>query len=130
MAETKTTYPVNEVLGFSAGVKQMLTNYKTQMVAAGIDPTNLITRLGTDHDSLAVENDKQENLKTQEREQTKVVEAANTTAYTDGSNGCDMVITAFGRNSEQAQEAINLRKSVRPDTRAAAAKANKAKTTP
>jgi hypothetical protein len=108
----------------------MLTNYKTQMVTAGVDPTNLITKLGTEHDDLAVENDKQESLKTQLRNQTAVVDAAKTLAYNDGSNACDMVITAFGRSSEQAQEAINLRKSVRPDTRQAAAKANKAKTTP
>ena len=129
MAITNVTFPVNEVLGFSASAKQMLTNYKTQMVAAGVDPTALITKLGTEHDSLTVENDKQEGFKTQLRNQTAVVDAAKSLAYADGSNACDMVITAFGRNSEQAQEAINLRKSVRPDTRQTAAKAAKAKTT-
>jgi len=130
MPTNTVTFPVNEVLGFSASAKQMLTNYKPQMVAAGVDPTALITKLGTEHDTLAVENDKQEGLKTQLRDQTTVVETAKGKAYNDGSNACDMVITAFGRNSQQAQEATNLRKSVRPDTRQAAAKANKAKTTP
>jgi hypothetical protein len=124
------TYPVNEVIGFGSGTKQMLTKYQTQMVAAGVDPTALIAKLGTDTDSLSQENDKQEGLKTQEREQTTVVEGVKTTTYNDGSKACDMVITAFGRNSEEAQEAINLRKSVRPVSRSAAAKAAKAKTTP
>jgi uncharacterized protein (DUF1501 family) len=126
----KVSYPVNEVLGFGAGTRQMLTKYKTQMIAAGVDPTALITKLGTGGDTLSVENDKQEGLKTQLRDQTAVVNTANGSLYDDGSRGCDMVITAFGRGSEQEQEAINLRKSVRPDTRAATAKANKAKTTP
>jgi uncharacterized protein (DUF1501 family) len=128
MDNNHVTYPVNEVLGFSVSAKQMLTNYKTQMVAAGVDPTNLITRLGTGHDTLAVENDKQENLKTQLRDQTTVVDAAKADAYADSSNACDMVITAFGRNSQQAQEAMNLRKSVRPDTRKSATPATKTTT--
>ena len=42
------------------------------------------------------------------------VNAAAATAYGDASKGCDMVITAFGRGSAQAQEATNLRKGVRP----------------
>lgn len=130
MANTPVTFPVNEVLGFSASAKQMLTNYKTLMIAAGVDPTTLITKLGTEHDSLTVENDKQEGLKTQLRDQTIVVETAKADAYADGSKACDMVITAFGRNSSQAQEAVNLRKSVRPDTRSTASKTPKTKPTP
>jgi hypothetical protein len=51
------------------------------------------------------------------KDQTIVVDAANVAAYTDCSNACDMVITAFGRGSSQAQEAINLRKGVRPSPR-------------
>lgn len=117
MAETKTTYPVNEVLGFGSKVKAMLTKYQTQMIAAKIDPTDLIARLGPANQTLAQENDKQEGMKTTLREQTKTVEGLNTAHYRDGSNGCDMVITAFGRQSEEAQEAVNLRKGVRPVTR-------------
>jgi hypothetical protein len=127
MENTTVTFPVNEVLGFSVSAKQMLTNYKTQMVAAGVDPTNLITRLGTGHDSLALENDKQESLKTQLRDQTSTVDRAKADAYADSSKACDMIISAFGRISEQAQEATNLRKSVRPDTRKAANSAAKTK---
>lgn len=119
MAAKNVTFPVNEVLGMCAGAQQMLTDYKTDMTAAGVDPTALITKLGTDHDTLAVENDKQENLKTQERAQTAVVENVKGQAYADASNACDMVIAAFGKTSPQAREAMNLRKSVRPDTRQA-----------
>jgi hypothetical protein len=119
MAETKTTYPVNEVLGFASSAKDMLTTYKTQMTAAGVDPTALITKLGTDHTDLSAKNNVQEGFKTQLRDQTKLVEAANSLTYADCSRACDMIITAFGRNSEQAQEATNLRKSIRPVTRKA-----------
>ena len=117
MAETKTTYPVNEVLGFGSKVKAMLIKYQTQMVAAKVDPTDLIAKLGPANETLAEENDKQEGLKTSLREQTITVEGLNTAHYRDGSNGCDMVITAFGRQSEEAQQATNLRKGVRPVTR-------------
>jgi hypothetical protein len=128
MENTPVTYPVNEVLGLAASAKQMLTNYKTQMIAAKVDPTDLIALLGTDHDSLTVENDKQEGLKTQLRDQTTTVETVKADTYADASKACDMVITAFGRNSEQAQEAVNLRKSVRPSPHKTATAA--AKTTP
>jgi hypothetical protein len=117
MAETKTSYPVNEVLGFSAGVKQMLANYKAQMITAKVDPSDIIAKLGPNTDALALENGKQETLKTQLRDQTKLVEGLNTTAYADASQGCDLVIAAFGKRSEQAAEATRLRKGVRPVSR-------------
>lgn len=130
MDNTPVTYPVNEVLGFSASAKQMLTNYKAQMIAAKVDPTDLIATLGTDHDTLTVENDKQEGIKTQLRDQTTVVETAKADAYADASKACDMIITAFGRNSEQATEAVNLRKSVRPAPHKTASTAAKTKPAP
>jgi hypothetical protein len=114
MNDPDVTYPVNEVLGFSANVKQMLTTYSAQMIAAKVAPTDLIAKLGPDQTTLTEENNTQEGLKTQLRDQTPVVHAANTKAYNDASQGCDMVITAFGKRSAQAQEAINLRKAVRP----------------
>ena len=130
MDNTPVTYPVNEVLGMAASAKQMLTNYKTQMIAAKVDPTDLIATLGTDHDTLAVENDKQEGLKTQLRDQTTTVEGVKADTYAHSSKACDMIITAFGRNSEQAQEAMNLRKSVRPSPHKTASAAAKTKPTP
>lgn len=114
MADAKVTYPVNEVIGMSKGVMAMLTKYKTQMVAAKIDPTDKIASLDPDADGLADERDKQKGLQTAEREQTKIVNAKSAALYNSASNGCDMVITAFGKNSEEAKEAMNLRKSVRP----------------
>jgi hypothetical protein len=114
MSNPTVTYPVNEVIGLCANTKAMLTKYKTQMIAAKVDPTEVIAKLDPDKDTLSNENDKQEGLKTQLRDQTKVVNTSSTTAYNDCSRGCDMVITAFGRQSEQAQEATNLRKGVRP----------------
>jgi hypothetical protein len=108
MPNKKVTYPVNEVIGFCGTTEKMLTKYKTQMIAAKIDP---------EAKALAAANDVQEGFKTQLRDQTVLVNAANVAAYTDCSNACDMVITAFGRGSSQAQEAINLRKGVRPSPR-------------
>jgi len=93
----------------------MLETYKTEMIAAGVDPTALIAQLSPLHTTLNTENIKQEGMKTDLRAQTEVVEGAKTDTYTAASRGVDMVISAFGRTSQQAKEAIALRKSVRPE---------------
>jgi hypothetical protein len=54
------------------------------------------------------------------------VEASCDKAYSYASYVLDQVISAFGRNSEQAQEATNLRKKLHPAKTSAAAKAAKA----
>lgn len=117
MAKQKVTYPVNEVIGFCGTSEKMLLKYKAQMIAAKVDPSDLIATLGTDSTTLASANDVQEGIKTQLKDQTIVVNQAAADAYADCSNACDMVITAFGRGTSQAQEATNLRKSVRPSAR-------------
>jgi hypothetical protein len=114
MSTSKVTYPANEVVGFCASTAAMLTKYKAQMIAAKIDPTDLIAKLPVESKALSDANDVQEGIKTQLKDATKAVNAAVRPAYDDCSKGCDMVITAFGRGSSQAQEAINLRKGVRP----------------
>lgn len=114
MSDKKVTYPANEVVGFCASTAAMLTKYKTQMIAAKVDPTDLIAKLDPDGKAITAANDVQEGIKTQLKDATKAVNAVVATGYNDSSKGCDMVITAFGRGSSQAQEAINLRKGVRP----------------
>jgi hypothetical protein len=114
MAETKVNYPVEEVLGFCQSTKAMVNTYKTEMIAAGVDPTAQLAKLDPSVTKLNAENAVQENIKTQLRNQTPVVEAARNDAYGIASNLCDMVLTAFGRTSEQAREAMRLRKSLRP----------------
>lgn len=112
MADTKTTYPVEQVIGFCASTKGMLNTYKTEMIAAGVDPTALLALMDTDIADLNTQNAAQEALKTQLRNKTPIVEASKNTAYGNASKGCDMLISAFGRTSQQAQEATNLRKSL------------------
>jgi hypothetical protein len=65
MSNKKVSYPANEVVGFCASAGQMLTKYKTQMIAAKVDPTDLIAKLPIDSATLAKENDTQEGIKTQ-----------------------------------------------------------------
>ena len=112
MSDSKKTYPVEAVLGFCKSTKAMVNTYKTAMTAAGVDPTAMLAVLDPAVTSLNTENATQESIKTQLRNQTPVVEAARDKAYSVASNLCDQVITAFGRTSEQAQEATNLRKKL------------------
>ena len=114
MADTKVKYPVEEVLGFCQSTRDMATTYKTQMVTKGIDPTAMLALVETAQTDLSAKNTVQEGLKTQLRDQTLVVEAARDHAYSVAGNLCDQVISAFGRSSEQAQEATNLRKKLHP----------------
>ena len=125
MADTKVTYPVEDVLGFCTSTKDMVNTYKTQMTAKGVDPTAMLALMDTAKTDLSAKNAVQENLKTQLRDQTVIVEAARDTAYAKASNLCDQVITAFGRTSEQATEATNLRKKLHPKSPTPAAKAAK-----
>lgn len=114
MPEIKVTYPVEEVLGFCQSVTAMVNTYKTEMIAAGVDPTAGLAALDPAVTTLNAQNAVQENIKTQLRNQTPVVEAARNEAYGKASNLCDLLISAFGRTSQQAKEATNLRKSLRP----------------
>lgn len=130
MNTSKVTYPVNEVVGFCAATGAMLTKYKAQMIAAKVDPTDLIARLPVKSQAMTDANDVQEGIKTQLKDATTDVQNTVSSAYSDCSNGCDMVITAFGRGSSQAQEATNLRKSVRPAAHHETTTPAPAKTTP
>jgi hypothetical protein len=117
MPEKNVTYPVTEVLGFCDATIAMLNTHKTEMIAAGVDPTALITAIGATRDTLNTQNTAQEVIKTQLRNQTIVVDAANAAAYHKASNGCDRVIDAYGNTSEQAKEARNLRKGLQHKSR-------------
>lgn len=113
MAESKNTYSVESVLGFGSSVMAMLSTNKTVMTAKDEDPTARIARLGPLGEQLTVENAKQEKMKTDLREQTTTVERLKGEYYSLASGGCDKVLVAFGRGSEQAKEATNLRKKLR-----------------
>jgi hypothetical protein len=114
MSEKTTSYPVNEVLGFGDGTKEMLTALKAEMITKGVDPTAVIGLIGPAHTNLTTENIKQEGMKTALKVQTEVVENSKGALYTVSSQGIDLIISAYGRTSEKAKEATALRKSVRP----------------
>lgn len=114
MPDIKVSFGVEDVLGYCQSTADMVNGYKPQMVAKGIDPAAMLTALGTAQTDLSAQNNVQEGLKTQLRDQTALVEGARDRAYTIASNLCDQLITAFGRTSEQAKEATNLRKKLRP----------------
>ena len=114
MADTRVSYAVNDVIGFCNSTKEMLNTNKAAMIAADVDPTALMAQLTTVAGTLTTENATQENMKTQLRDQTTLVANTNAAAYVKASKGCDMLISAFGRTSEQAKEATNLRKGLRP----------------
>jgi hypothetical protein len=126
MPDIKVTYAVEDVLGFCQSTRDMVNTYKTQMAAEGVDPTAQLAQLDTTQTGLSTQNAAQESLKTQLRKQTMVVESARDKAYTVASNLCDQVITAFGKTSEQAQEATNLRKKLHPKTTSTTTQATKA----
>ena len=117
MATKKVTYPVTEIMGFCDAVVAMLNEHKTAMIAEDVDPTDLITAIGTEKTSLNTVNTQQEAAKTVLRTKTIAVDAAKITAYNKASKGCDQLIAAFGRTSEEAKEAINLRKGLKHESR-------------
>lgn len=117
MPESKNTYSVETVLGFSTSVKSLLNTNKTAMIAKDEDPTARMTSIDTTAQSLTAENATQEKMKTDLREQTAKVEQLKAQLYSLSSAGCDKVLACFGRTSEQAKEATNLRKSLKTERR-------------
>lgn len=120
MADKPVTYPVTEVLGFCDAVAALLTTHKTEMIADGVDPTALMAAIATKRDTLNTQNTAQEALKTQLKNQTAVVDAANSDAYHTASKGCDQVIAAYGNTATASTEARNLRKGLQHKSRTAA----------
>lgn len=123
---TNVTYPEEDVLGLCQDTTELVNSYKTKMIANGTDPTAALALLAPAQSDLSAQNKVQEGIKTQLRDQTPIVEAARDKAYSYSSYLIDQVISAFGRNSEQAKEATNLRKKLHPARTNAAAKATKA----
>jgi hypothetical protein len=114
------TLPVTDAIGFAQRTKEMLVNYQADMVAKGSDPAARLTRLDAQTNTLNVEDQKQEALKTSLAQQTVIVTTAKDALVREASSGCDLVIATFGRNSAQAKEATRLRNSVSTTARRAA----------
>ena len=114
--ESSVSYSVETVTGFMSSTKGMLTQNKAAMILKDEDPTSRIASLTSIADQIEVENAKQEKMKTDLRAQTALVDSLKGKGYNVASGGCDKVIVAFGRGSQQAKEATNLRKSLRTDS--------------
>ena len=119
MSASNVTYAVEDVMGFCTSAKALLTTYKNQMIEEEADPTTLINLLDLKRDDLNTKNSAQEALKTQLRIKTPEVATANADTYATASQACDKIISTFGRTSQQAKEATNLRKSIRPAKKSA-----------
>ncbi len=108
----KTSLPVDDIAGTAQQCKEMLNNYKADMVAKGVDPSGLITKLEGDCATMVANDQTQEQTKTVLRERTETLHTAKSTAYATLACGIDMVIAAFGRTSERGKEATRLRRQL------------------
>ncbi|MBI5685044.1 MAG: hypothetical protein HZC54_08175 [Verrucomicrobia bacterium] len=108
----KTTAPVDQLAGVSQQVKAMLNNYKTEMIPKGMDPTVLLAGADAKIASMNAKNQEQEAAHTAWKERTDELAPLKDDVYADIAQGCDMVITAFGRTSPRGQEATALRRQI------------------
>ncbi len=115
--DTRNTYSVETVLGFATSTKTLLTTNKPAMILKNEDPSARIAEIPPLVEELTEQNGVQEKMKTDLRDQTALVERLKAELYNVCSSGCDKVITAFGRPSEQAKEATNLRKGLKTEKR-------------
>jgi len=106
------TIPVDAALGYAQQAAALLTNYKTAMIAKGVDPTASIADLTAKAASLTTKNENQEATKTLLRQQTEDVNATKDDLEKVASAACDMILAAYGRTSEEAKEATRLRNSI------------------
>jgi hypothetical protein len=108
----KTTIPVDDIAGTAQQCKQLLTRYKADMVAKGVDPSTLLDKLEADCAAMVTTDQTQEQTKTALREQTTTLQASKGQTYATLACGIDMVIAAFGRTSERGKEATRLRRQL------------------
>jgi hypothetical protein len=107
-----TTIPVDELDGVAGQMKEMVTGYKTDMTAKGVDPTALLAAVDGKRSSMNAKNQEQEAARTLWKQRTEELGPLKDDVYAAISMGCDMVITAFGRTSPRGQEATRLRKQL------------------
>lgn len=107
-----TTAPVDQLAGVGQQVKGILNAYKTDMVAKGIDPTALLAGVDAKIAAMNDKNQEQEAARTAWKECTDELAPLKDDVYAVIAQGCDMVITAFGRTSPRGQEATALRKQI------------------
>lgn len=101
-----------KVFGFADQVIQLMKDNQAALLEEGLDVTNKITKLGGLKDSGVVEAQKQDDMETAAKGQTKVANKAKDSCYTETSTALDAVISTLGKTTDTGKQAAKLRSSM------------------
>ena len=110
-----------ETLGFIQTLSQYLTANQAALLAKGLTVGPWITELETLKQDLLAKDGEQEALKTQLKNKTAEVQAAEDAVYRTGSTRLDTIIALVGKTTEEGKQVARLRSGIRHGANAPAA---------
>ncbi len=115
-----------ETLGFIQKLNQYLTANQALLQGKGLNVGPWVTELEGMSQAMVVSDGEQEALKTQLKNKSAEVAAAQDTVYRTGSTRLDTIIAILGKTSEEGKAVAKLRSDVRQGPNAAPASPPKA----
>ena len=106
------TLPVELAVSYAQESSALLGKYQVDMTAQGVNPTAIMASITTKVPELIALNAEQENLKTQLRAKTEAVGTLKDEVEKLASTACDKILATYGRTSNEAKEATQLRTRV------------------
>ena len=110
-----------ETLGFIQTLSQYLTANQAGLLAKGLTVGPWIAELETLKQELLVKDGEQEALKTQLKNKTAEVTAAEDAVYRIGSTRLDTIIALVGKTTEEGKQVARIRSDIRRGANAPAA---------
>ena len=110
-----------ETLGFIQKLIQYLKANQAMLLAKGLNVSPWITELEEMSQAMLVKDGEQEALKTQLKNKSAEVAAAQDTGYRTGSTRLDTIIAILGKTSEEGKAIAKFRSDVRQGPNAAPA---------
>jgi hypothetical protein len=105
-----TSAPLNEITGAADILVTMLNGLKADMIVKKRDPSDIIDGLTAKKPGLVEKDRQQEDAKQALAVKTSEYVGLRADFYSTFSQGCDLIITAYGRGSANAKEATRIRR--------------------
>lgn len=101
-----------KIFGFADQVIQLMEDNKEALGQEGLDVTNKITKLDGLKDTAVGEAQKQDEMETASKIQTKVSQTSSKKCYDETSTTLDAVIGVLGKTTPAGKQAAKIRSSM------------------
>jgi hypothetical protein len=105
-------FSVNKTTAYARSTGNLFSRYQADLLAKGLDTTDVITGLTAGADALPVTDEEQEHAKTDQVGASTAVQAATQNAYALASSALKTASGLLGKTGPEADEAQRLRAGV------------------